>query len=306
VNRLSAQREFEALKLLEPLGLAIPRPVAWNRASVVMTLFDGKELNESTDVGDPQVLLDNILTQVSAILQGAGLIHCDLGEFNVLANPSGDIAIIDWPQYEHVTHPNAEGLLRRDLTNLCTFFERKYGLTFDVESFISDNLTLAQQRNPQPATASLAYGEVCLPPNATMGSGAIPPGYVNLYEIPDITTADLSDDEQVGDDDEIEALEGDELLQEHQISPTLLVESPKWDLDGLGLESGPDADFGGPLSSLEEGIDDEEFDIYEDESEVEETLVEGSEPLDTEGEAQLEDGCEGEEEPAEDPFDAWL
>jgi len=61
-----------------------------------------------------------------------GIIHADLSEFNILVAESGP-KIIDWPQAVEVTHPHARELLVRDLDNVLSFFQRKYGIRVPLE-----------------------------------------------------------------------------------------------------------------------------------------------------------------------------
>ena len=64
------------------------------------------------------------------------MIHCDLGEFNILLTPEEQVQIIDFPQWEESTHPNAMSYLARDLSNIHNFFLKQYGVTFDLDEFL--------------------------------------------------------------------------------------------------------------------------------------------------------------------------
>ena len=72
----------------------------------------------------------------------AHLIHGDLSPFNILLQQSHHILIIDWPQSVSTNHINAKELLERDLRNVLTFFQRKYGLKNtlkDALTYVTEN-----------------------------------------------------------------------------------------------------------------------------------------------------------------------
>jgi len=124
----SARREFQALSLLHP-AVPVPIPLIRNRNLVVMGWVDGTTLNRCT-VDAPGEVLDRILGHVAAAYR-CGAIHGDLSEFNIMVD--GDrVTLIDWPQWVEPSHPNAEEFLRKDLTNLLTYFVRKYALEYPV------------------------------------------------------------------------------------------------------------------------------------------------------------------------------
>ncbi len=56
-----------------------------------------------------------------------GIVHADLSEFNIMIAEAGP-RIIDWPQAVERSHPHAQELLERDISNVLRFFDRKYRL----------------------------------------------------------------------------------------------------------------------------------------------------------------------------------
>ena len=132
-SKVAARREFEALKRLHPLGVAVTRPRAQNRHALVMDRIVGVPLAEVKGLPHPGKVFDRILENVSLAYREAGIIHADLSEFNVLVSGGGSILIIDWPQYVTVEHPNAESLLRRDIENIVNFFRRKFRLQASLD-----------------------------------------------------------------------------------------------------------------------------------------------------------------------------
>jgi len=136
-SRLAAEKEFEALKLVHPRGVAVPQPISQNRHVVVMGMIEGAELAEFSEVSDPEKTLKEILSNIRRAYVEAGVIHADLSEFNIILQPNWHILIIDWPQYVKKDHPNAEQLLERDIQNIVNFFKRKFKTKTSLKEVIS-------------------------------------------------------------------------------------------------------------------------------------------------------------------------
>jgi RIO kinase 2 len=141
VSRLSAKREFEGLKRVYKLNLRTPQPIAQNRHAVVMSIIQGEEISKFEELNDPDEHFNEIIREYKLFFSRAKVIHGDLCEFNILLNPDDQILIIDWPQWEDWNHPNAQELVTRDITNLCTFF-KKHGVESDPNEIIHDILEL--------------------------------------------------------------------------------------------------------------------------------------------------------------------
>jgi len=127
-SRLAAEKEFEALKLVYPYGVAVPEPIQQNRHVIVMGMIEGAELFHYVEIPDPEKVLNEILFHVRKAYLEAGVIHADLSEFNIILKPDWHVLIIDWPQYVKRDHPNADQLLERDVRNVVRFFRRKHGV----------------------------------------------------------------------------------------------------------------------------------------------------------------------------------
>ena len=132
-SRRSAEREYEALRILHPKGVSVPLPIAQNRHTVVMSLINGGILNRCI-LESPEEVLEEILDNVRGAYQ-AGVIHSDLSEYNILVE-DGKCVLIDWPQWIETTHPNAATILERDLDNVLAFFRRKYQMNPDREEAV--------------------------------------------------------------------------------------------------------------------------------------------------------------------------
>jgi len=129
-SRLATAREFKALQKLYP-RVSVPEPIALDRHVLVMGLIDGVELANVADIAEPETVLDDVLENIKRSRQ-LGIVHADLSEHNVIVKPSGEVLIIDWPQWIPTNHRNAQELLERDVTNILKYFGRKFSLKRDV------------------------------------------------------------------------------------------------------------------------------------------------------------------------------
>ena len=127
-SRLAAEKEYQALKLLYPRGVAVPEPIGQNRHVVVMGMIDGAELANWKKLSKPERILKEILRNMRRAYLKAGVIHADLSEYNIILKPDKHILLIDWPQYITREHPNAQELLARDVQNILQYFKRKHKL----------------------------------------------------------------------------------------------------------------------------------------------------------------------------------
>jgi len=135
-SRLAAEREFEALRLVQPAGVSAPKPLQQNRHVLVMSYIDGYNLSDVDSLDDPAGFLDDILQNVRRALS-AGIVHTDLSEFNIVVQTDGNVLLIDWPQFTTDDHPNAEMLLKRDVHNVLRYFRRKFGLERSLDEALA-------------------------------------------------------------------------------------------------------------------------------------------------------------------------
>jgi RIO kinase 2 len=127
-SRLAAEKEFQALKLVFPHGVAVPKPISQNRHVLVMGMIEGAELAEWKGIPKPERVLREILRNVRKAYLKAGVVHADLSEYNVILKPDTHVLVIDWPQYVTREHPNAQQYLTRDIKNILQYFKRKHML----------------------------------------------------------------------------------------------------------------------------------------------------------------------------------
>jgi len=133
-SRLAAEREYEALTSLYG-SVVVPKPIAHNRHVIVMGFLNGREMG-NTALGNPVTVLANVMLQIKSAYS-RGVVHADLSEYNVIVCADGEVALIDWPQWVHISHPNADELLYRDVTNLLSYFARKYQVTKRTEDLVA-------------------------------------------------------------------------------------------------------------------------------------------------------------------------
>ncbi|AGB49046.1 RIO-like serine/threonine protein kinase fused to N-terminal HTH domain protein [Methanomethylovorans hollandica DSM 15978] len=131
--RLAAKREADVMNKLYP-EVSVPRLVDHNRHALVMDIAQGSLLYK-TKLADPQWFLDEILRQLK-LAYAKGFIHADMSEYNTFVHEGG-VQIIDWPQYVEPSHPHADELLERDISNILSFFKRKYDLEAELESSVA-------------------------------------------------------------------------------------------------------------------------------------------------------------------------
>ncbi|MDD1721269.1 MAG: serine/threonine protein kinase, partial [Euryarchaeota archaeon] len=133
-SRRAAESEYQALKRLYGY-VEIPEPIAQNRHVIAMGLIDGKELIR-TELGKPRDALRDIIKQVK-LVYGRQVVHGDLSEYNILVRADGGVTLIDWSQWVSLSHPDSEDLLRRDVSNVLSYFARKYKITKTTDDVLA-------------------------------------------------------------------------------------------------------------------------------------------------------------------------
>jgi RIO kinase 2 len=136
VNRLAAKKEYEALEKIYKLKLNTPRPIAYNRHIIIMSYLRGKELVYYKSIKKPLKIFNSIIKQYRIIYKKVKMIHGDLGEFNIVSDEKGNILIIDWLQWIPTNHPNAQLVLKRDIENICNYFQKKYHIESNMDEII--------------------------------------------------------------------------------------------------------------------------------------------------------------------------
>jgi len=148
-SRIAAKKEYRALKILYPKGVAVPKPIKQNRHVLVMSMIEGAELYHYLELPYPQAVLNEILVNIRKTYRDAHIIHVDLSPYNIILQPNQHILIIDWPQYVTIEHPNAHQLLKRDLQNVLKYFQRKHKLKIKLKealTYIKENPVAQNER----------------------------------------------------------------------------------------------------------------------------------------------------------------
>lgn len=132
INIEAARKEEEGLLRAFDAGVNAPKFIARDRHAVLMSEIQGVMLHvcRKEDIGKPKLLLKQILENARKAYLKAKIINGDLSEYNILFDGEKPW-IIDWPQYVNLDHPNASEILKRDVDNTLSYFERKFGAEVD-------------------------------------------------------------------------------------------------------------------------------------------------------------------------------
>lgn len=128
----AAGREFKALRALYARDVSVPEPMARERHVVVVEYLDGEIVAEAREVLNPDLVLDEAIGIVEHAYD-EGYVNGDLSTYNLFVTQDERVLVIDWPQWMRKEQKEAQEKLKEDLTNLVTWFERKYGIERDVE-----------------------------------------------------------------------------------------------------------------------------------------------------------------------------
>jgi RIO kinase 1 len=135
------QKEFKNLTIAQEAGLRSPKPIDFEKNVLVME-FIGKDGFAAPQLikkplKDPQVGFEDIISQVEKLYKKK-IIHGDISEYNIL-NLGEKPYIIDFAQGVLRSHPKSLLFLRRDIKNICNYFE-KFGVNCSTDQ-IFDELT---------------------------------------------------------------------------------------------------------------------------------------------------------------------
>ena len=122
--------EVDALYRLAAAGVRVPRPFNFHDGVLLMELVVDAEGDAAPRLNDVAFSAEDARTHHATLLQevvrmlGAGVVHGDLSEFNILLAADGPV-IIDLPQAVDAAGNNhAARMLLRDVDNLRDFFGR--------------------------------------------------------------------------------------------------------------------------------------------------------------------------------------
>jgi len=127
------RKEFRNLSRAEEMGVRVPHPIAMKNNILVMSLIGhGEQVapqlkDVDLEPGDAKRIYEKIVEYISVLYNGAGLVHADLSEFNILYD-EGEPVIIDMGQSVTLDHPMARKFLERDIANVIHYFQKKYAI----------------------------------------------------------------------------------------------------------------------------------------------------------------------------------
>ena len=134
-----AQREYRNLMKVREKHVHAPTPYTFNHNVLVMEYFGNSQDVASKLIHDkPKKLKEffSLVVEEMKKLNDLGMVHGDLSGFNIL-NDSEKPVLIDFSQSVTDKHPEFDSLLKRDVKNVCSLFE-KWGLKIDREKVLKE------------------------------------------------------------------------------------------------------------------------------------------------------------------------
>jgi RIO kinase 1 len=122
-----AQKEFKNLEQARVARVRVPKPIAVKNNVLIME-FIGKNGVSAPSMKErspknPVRTYETLLAYLTRLYAKAELVHGDLSEYNIMIL-NGRPVLFDMAQAVPLSHPMADFLLHRDLTNLNRFFSR--------------------------------------------------------------------------------------------------------------------------------------------------------------------------------------
>ena len=122
--------EVDALYRLAAAGVRVPAPYNFHEGVLLMELVTDAHGEPAPRLNDLEFSAEEALTYHALLMQevvrmlGAGIVHGDLSEYNILLGAAGPV-IIDLPQAVDAAGNNhARDMLERDVANLTNYFGR--------------------------------------------------------------------------------------------------------------------------------------------------------------------------------------
>lgn len=133
------KKEFINLQLAARAGINAPRPLMFHGTILAMSFIGNGETPapqlRHCELDEPGKTMGKILRDAGALYR-KGLVHADLSEYNILMH-MGEPYMIDFGQAVDSGHPNAMLFLRRDVTNILSYFLKRYGIEKDAEEEVA-------------------------------------------------------------------------------------------------------------------------------------------------------------------------
>lgn len=132
------KKEFSNLARAKEAGVSVPTPYAFMGNMLVMEHIGRGSIAPALNkvsLDDPKAVFEAIILEVNKLYKGAGLVHADLSQFNILYD-EGRVVLIDFGQAVLLDHPKAGEFLERDIYNICKYFS-KLGVDADEKNIIA-------------------------------------------------------------------------------------------------------------------------------------------------------------------------
>jgi len=131
-----AQKEYKNLEQATAAKVRVPKPIAVKNNVLIME-FVGKDGVSAFSMKEqspknPEKIYKILLTYLRRLYIKAELVHGDLSEYNIMIWRGRPI-LFDMSQAVPLSHPMAEFLLHRDLTNFNKFFSKLGVKVFSLE-----------------------------------------------------------------------------------------------------------------------------------------------------------------------------
>ncbi len=136
-----AQKEFRNLEAATKAKIRVPKPLAIERNVLIMEFIGAEGISapslKEESPEDPQKTYKQVLTYMRKLFQKAELVHGDLSEYNLMTW-QGKLVMFDMSQSVPTSHPLAQFLLERDITNVNRFFSRQGVKVFPNEQIYKE------------------------------------------------------------------------------------------------------------------------------------------------------------------------
>ena len=135
--KLWVEKEFRNLSRCVSVGMNAPKPILVKNNVLLMELIGINGIPSPLLKSVPQKAsistLETLIQQITLMYRKAGLVHADLSPYNIIMK---DITpyMIDMSQSVLISHPKAEEFLKRDISNVFTYFNKLNIPTPDLES----------------------------------------------------------------------------------------------------------------------------------------------------------------------------
>jgi RIO kinase 1 len=136
------RKEFRNLQLADSVGVRVPRPVAFYRNILVMEYVgnppDPAPTFAETEVNEADY--DWTFNTIETLYKKGRLVHADLSEFNIFKNGEARV-LFDMGSAVIASHPQSEAFLRRDITNMVRFFNKRGIFVRDADAWVKETLS---------------------------------------------------------------------------------------------------------------------------------------------------------------------